>query len=81
MRVRSNSYLIDGQDSYYVSTGGLLQPMNNPDIVSEVRFITNQFLAEFGRSAGSVMTRSADVAAMRSLMSCWRFIYSIEYAC
>jgi hypothetical protein len=56
MRVRSNSYLIDGQDSYYVSTGGMLQPMNNPDIVSEVRFITNQFLAEFGRTAGSVMS-------------------------
>jgi hypothetical protein len=56
MRVRSNSYLIDGQDSYYVSTGGLLQPMNNPDIVAEVRFITNQFLAEFGRTAGSVMS-------------------------
>ena len=29
---------------------------NNPDIVSEVRFITNQFLAEFGRTAGSVMS-------------------------
>jgi hypothetical protein len=56
MRVRSNSYLIDGQDSYYPSTGGLLQPINNPDIVAEVRFITNQFLAEFGRTAGSVMS-------------------------
>ena len=56
MRVRSNSYLIDGQDSYYPSTGGLLQPLNNPDIVGEVRFITNQFLAEFGRTAGSVMS-------------------------
>ncbi len=56
MRVRSNSYLIDGQDSYYASTGGLLQPLNNPDIVAEVRFVTNQFLAEFGRSAGSVMS-------------------------
>jgi hypothetical protein len=56
MRVRSNSYLIDGQDSYYVSTGGLLQPMNNPDIVGEVRFITNQFLAEYGRTGGSVMS-------------------------
>jgi hypothetical protein len=56
MRVRSNSYLIDGQDSYYPSTGGLLQPVNNPDIIAEVRFITNQPLAEFGRSAGSVMS-------------------------
>jgi hypothetical protein len=56
MRVRSNSFLVDGQDSYYASTGGLLQPINNPDIVGEVRFITNQFLAEFGRTAGSVMS-------------------------
>src|SRR5437667_8945038 len=56
MRVRSNSYLIDGQDSYYVSTGGLLPPPNHPELASEVRFITNQFLAEFGRTAGSVMS-------------------------
>lgn len=27
MRQRSNSYVIDGQDSYYPSTGGLLQPI------------------------------------------------------
>jgi len=56
MRLRSNSFLIDGQDSYWPSTGGLLQPMNNPDIVGEVRIITNQFLPEFGRAAGSVMS-------------------------
>jgi hypothetical protein len=56
MRVRSNAFIIDGQDSYYPSTGGLLQPINNPDIVGEVRIITNQFLPEYGRAAGSVMT-------------------------
>jgi hypothetical protein len=56
MRARSNSFLIDGQDSYYPSTGGLLQPINNPDIISEVRVITNQFLPEYGRTAGSVMS-------------------------
>jgi len=56
MRVRSNSFLIDGQDSYYPSTGGLLQPVNNPDIISEVRLITNQFLPEYGRTGGSVMS-------------------------
>ncbi len=55
MRQRSNSFIVDGQDSYYPSTGGLLQPLNNPDIVAEVRFITNQFLPEYGRTAGSVM--------------------------
>jgi hypothetical protein len=55
MRTRSNSFLLDGQDSYYVSTGGLLQPLNNPDIIREVRIVTNQFLPEFGRTGGSVM--------------------------
>jgi hypothetical protein len=28
-RLRSNAFLIDGQDSYYGSTGGLLQGLNN----------------------------------------------------
>ncbi|MFN0166860.1 MAG: carboxypeptidase regulatory-like domain-containing protein [Bryobacteraceae bacterium] len=55
MRLRSNAFYIDGQDSYYASTGGLLQGLNNPDIIAEVRIITNQFLPEFGRAAGSVM--------------------------
>ncbi len=56
MRQRSNAFIIDGQDSYYASTGGLLQPLNNPDIVSEVRLITSQFLPEFGRAGGSMMS-------------------------
>jgi hypothetical protein len=30
-------------------------PINNPETVKEVRLITNQFLAEHGRSAGSVV--------------------------
>lgn len=55
MRLRSNAFFIDGQDSYYGSTGGLLQGLNNPDIIAEVRIITNQFLPEYGRAAGSVM--------------------------
>lgn len=56
MRQRSNAFIIDGQDSYYVSTGGLQQPMNNPDIVAEVRLVTNQFLPEYGRAGGSMMS-------------------------
>ncbi|MBM3787095.1 MAG: TonB-dependent receptor [Acidobacteria bacterium] len=55
-RPRSNAFLIDGQDSYHANNGGLLQPLNNPDIVAEVRLVTNQFLPEFGRSSGSVMS-------------------------
>lgn len=53
MRPRSNTFLIDGQDSYYVGTSGLFQPMNNPDMIAEARVITNQFLPEYGRAAGS----------------------------
>lgn len=55
MRTRSNNFIVDGQDSNDPSITGLQQPLNNPDIIQEVRLITNQFLAEFGRSAGSVV--------------------------
>jgi hypothetical protein len=55
MRVRSNNFMIDGQDSNDPSVSGRQQPINNTDIIQEIRLITNQFAAEFGRSAGSVM--------------------------
>lgn len=55
MRVRSNNFMIDGVDSNDPSISGRQQPINNPDIIQEVRLITNQFLPEFGRSAGSVV--------------------------
>ncbi|MGH9198423.1 MAG: carboxypeptidase regulatory-like domain-containing protein, partial [Acidimicrobiia bacterium] len=55
MRTRSNNFMIDGQDSNDPSISGRQQPINNTDIVSEVRLITNQFAADFGRTAGSVM--------------------------
>ncbi len=55
MRTRSNAFIIDGQDSYGPSTGGIVQSLNNPDIVAEVRIITNQFAPEYGRAAGSVV--------------------------
>ncbi|HBY58609.1 MAG TPA: hypothetical protein DEH78_02225, partial [Solibacterales bacterium] len=56
MRVRSNNFMIDGQDSNDPSVTGNQQTINNPDIVAEVRIITNQFLPEYGRSAGSVVS-------------------------
>jgi hypothetical protein len=56
MRLRSNAFIVDGQDAYYPSTGGLQQPLNNPDIIAEARVITNQFLPEYGRAAGAVMS-------------------------
>jgi hypothetical protein len=55
MRLRSNNFMLDGQDSNDPSVSGRQQPMNNTDLVQEVRLITNQFAAEFGRSAGSVL--------------------------
>ncbi len=54
-RVRSNNFMIDGQDTNDPSVTGGQQNINNPDIVQEVRLITNQFLAEYGRNSGSVL--------------------------
>src|SRR5262249_11920276 len=55
MRLRSNNLMIDGQDTNDPSVTGRSQLINNPDIVQEIRIITNQFAAEYGRAAGSVM--------------------------
>jgi hypothetical protein len=55
MRTRSNNFMVDGQDSNDPSVAGLTQSINNPDIVAEFRLITNQFLPEYGRAAGSVV--------------------------
>ncbi len=54
-RTRSNNFMIDGQDINDPSISGGQQSINNPDIVQEVRLITNQFLAEYGRNSGSVL--------------------------
>jgi hypothetical protein len=54
-RLRSNNFMLDGQDSNDPSVTGRTQPVNNTDIIQEIRLITNQFSAEFGRSAGAVM--------------------------
>ena len=56
MRVRSNNFTIDGQDNNHPGLTGTQLAINNPDIVQEVRLITNQFAAEFGRAAGSVVS-------------------------
>jgi hypothetical protein len=55
-RLRSNNFIIDGQDSNDPSVTGRQQAINNTDIVQEVRLITNQFAAEFGRAAGSIFS-------------------------
>ncbi|HEY9436686.1 MAG TPA: carboxypeptidase-like regulatory domain-containing protein [Blastocatellia bacterium] len=55
-RVRSNNFMLDGQDINDPSVAGGQQPLNNPDLVQEVRLVTNQFAAEFGRNSGSVLS-------------------------
>lgn len=55
MRTRSNNFMIDGADSNNSSVSGLVQELNNPDLIAEFRLITNQFLPEYGRAAGSVV--------------------------
>src|SRR5262245_48557552 len=55
MRLRSNNFMLDGQDSNDPSVTGSQQPINNPDVVQEIRLVTNQFAAEYGRAAGSVV--------------------------
>ncbi len=55
MRTRGNNFMVDGQDVNEPGVAGRSVWMNNPDTVSEIRIITNQFLAEYGRSAGSVV--------------------------
>jgi hypothetical protein len=55
MRTRSNNFMIDGADSNEADRTGLAQLINNPDSIAEVRVITNQFAAEYGRLAGSVV--------------------------
>src|SRR6266851_9062766 len=54
-RPRGNNFMIDGQDSNDPCCTGRQQVMNNPEIVQEFRLITNQFSAEYGRAAGSVV--------------------------
>ena len=55
-RVRSNNFTLDGQDINDPSVAGGQQPLNNPDLVQEVRLVTNQFAAEYGRNSGSVLS-------------------------
>lgn len=54
-RLRSNNFMIDGQDINDPSVAGGQIALNNPDAVREVRIVTNQFLAEYGRNSGSVV--------------------------
>src|SRR5688572_539154 len=52
MRLRSNNWMIDGQDDNDPNAGNRHLTINNTDVVQEVRLVTSQFAAEFGRAAG-----------------------------
>ncbi len=54
-RLRSNNFMLDGQDINDPSLSGGQIGINNPDAIGEVRIITNQFLAEYGRNSGAVV--------------------------
>ncbi|MCA1631079.1 MAG: carboxypeptidase regulatory-like domain-containing protein [Acidobacteria bacterium] len=53
-RVRSNNFMIDGQDNNDFGVAGAAIPLNNPDAIQEVRLVTNQFSAEYGRNSSAV---------------------------
>ncbi len=60
-RLRSNNFMIDGQDNNNFGVAGSTIPLNNPDAIQEVRLVTNQFSAEYGRNSSAVfnaITRS-----------------------
>jgi hypothetical protein len=53
-RTRSNNFMIDGQDNNDFGVAGATVGLNNPDLIQEVRLVTNQFSAEFGRNSSAV---------------------------
>src|ERR1044072_6743792 len=53
-RLRSNNFLLDGQDNNDFGVGGGVVQLNNPDLIQEVRLVTNQFSAEDGLNSNSV---------------------------
>ncbi|MGH9880979.1 MAG: carboxypeptidase regulatory-like domain-containing protein, partial [Pyrinomonadaceae bacterium] len=53
-RIRSNNFMIDGQDNNNFGVAGASVPLNNPDLIQEVRLVTNQFTAEYGRNGSSI---------------------------
>lgn len=54
-RVRSNNFLLDGQDMNDPTFTGAEVALNNPDAIQEVTIITNQFRAEYGHNAASIV--------------------------
>ena len=54
-RTRSNNFMLDGQDMNDPTFTGAELALNNPDAIQEVSIITNQFRAEYGHNAASIV--------------------------
>lgn len=54
-RLRSNNFMLDGQDMNDSTFTGAEVALNNPDAIQEISIITNQFKAEYGRNAASII--------------------------
>jgi len=54
-RIRSNNFMLDGQDMNDPTFTGAEVALNNPDAIREVSIITNQFKAEYGHNAASIV--------------------------
>lgn len=55
LRGRSNNFQIDGQSNNDNSVAGPSIFLSNPDAISELQIVTNNFSAEYGRDSGSVV--------------------------
>ncbi len=54
-RLRSNNFMLDGQDMNDPTFTGAEVALNNPDAIKEISIITNQFKAEYGHNAASIV--------------------------
>jgi Carboxypeptidase regulatory-like domain/TonB-dependent Receptor Plug Domain len=54
-RTRSNNFMLDGQDMNDPTFTGAEVALNNPDAIREISIITNQFKAEYGHNAASIV--------------------------
>jgi hypothetical protein len=55
LRGRSNNFQIDGQSNNDNSVAGPSVFLSNPDVVSELQVVSNNFNAEYGRNTGTVV--------------------------
>src|SRR5258705_6133017 len=54
-RLRSNNFMLDGQDMNDPTFTGAEVALNNPDAIREITIITYQFKAEYGHNAASIV--------------------------